>query len=56
MSSLLGNFAGWATDDEERNLGMRCVAAPIAFSDDGLLSQWTRSASFDVDSLVDYLR
>ncbi|MBI2376019.1 MAG: alpha/beta fold hydrolase [Deltaproteobacteria bacterium] len=29
------------------------VAAPIDFSDDGLLSTWTRSRRFDLDSLVD---
>jgi polyhydroxyalkanoate synthase len=31
------------------------VAAPIRFEDDGLLSTWTRSPSFDVGALVDAL-
>ncbi|MFI5299772.1 MAG: alpha/beta fold hydrolase, partial [Polyangiales bacterium] len=31
------------------------VAAPVRFSDDGLLSRWTRSPSFDVCALVDAL-
>jgi polyhydroxyalkanoate synthase len=29
------------------------LAAPIRFKDDGLLSRWTNTASFDVDALVD---
>ncbi|HVY47497.1 MAG TPA: alpha/beta fold hydrolase [Minicystis sp.] len=29
------------------------LAAPIAFHDDGLLSQWTRTPTFDVDALVE---
>lgn len=29
------------------------IAAPIRFADDGLLSTWTRSPTFDVDALVD---
>ncbi len=29
------------------------LAAPVSFEDDGLLSMWTRLASFDVDALVD---
>jgi polyhydroxyalkanoate synthase subunit PhaC len=29
------------------------LAAPIAFHDDGLLSHWTRTDSFDVDAVVD---
>jgi polyhydroxyalkanoate synthase len=32
---------------------MVALAAPIAFHDDGLLSRWTRTQSFDLDAVVD---
>lgn len=37
----------------ERIASLACVAAPIAFSDDGLLSTWTRVPGFDVGALID---
>jgi polyhydroxyalkanoate synthase subunit PhaC len=37
----------------ERIASLAALAAPIGFADDGLLSIWTRSRSFDVDALVD---
>ncbi len=36
----------------ERVASLVAVAAPIRFEDDGLLSTWTRSPSFDVGALV----
>jgi polyhydroxyalkanoate synthase len=32
---------------------MAVLAAPVRFHDDGLLSLWTRTASFDIDAVVD---
>jgi len=37
----------------ERAASLTCMAAPIDFHDDGLLSRWTRARSFDVGALVD---
>ncbi len=37
----------------ERVASLCALAAPIRFRDDGLLSAWTNSPSFDVDALVD---
>jgi poly[(R)-3-hydroxyalkanoate] polymerase subunit PhaC len=37
----------------ERVATLMALAAPIAFSDGGLLSTWTRTRAFDVDALVD---
>lgn len=37
----------------ERVASLMTLAAPVAFSDDGLLSRWVRAAGFDVDALVD---
>lgn len=39
----------------ERVATLMALAAPIAFSDGGLLSTWTRTRTFDVDALVDAL-
>ncbi len=36
----------------ERVASLTALAAPIDFHDDGLLSAWTRSKTFDVDALV----
>jgi polyhydroxyalkanoate synthase len=36
----------------ERVATLMALAAPIDFSDDGLLSTWTRTKSFDLDALV----
>ncbi|HTM21304.1 MAG TPA: alpha/beta fold hydrolase [Kofleriaceae bacterium] len=37
----------------ERVASLTCMAAPIDFHDDGLLSRWTRTRSFDVGALID---
>lgn len=37
----------------ERVASLLALAAPIRFGDDGLLSTWTRSRTFDVDALVE---
>ncbi len=37
----------------ERVATLMTLAAPIAFHDDGLLSQWTRTPTFDLDALVE---
>ncbi len=37
----------------ERVATLTALAAPVDFSDDGLLSVWTRTDTFDVDALVD---
>jgi polyhydroxyalkanoate synthase len=37
----------------ERVASLLALAAPIDFHDDGLLSTWTRTKSFDVDALVE---
>jgi polyhydroxyalkanoate synthase len=37
----------------ERVASLVALAAPVGFADDGPLSAWTRSKSFDVDALVD---
>lgn len=37
----------------DRVATLAALAAPVRFGDDGLLSAWTRTASFDVDALVD---
>lgn len=39
----------------ERVASLVALAAPVAFEDDGLLSRWTRTPTFDVDALVDGL-
>jgi len=39
----------------ERVRTLTALAAPIGFRDDGLLATWTRTPSFDVDTLVDAL-
>jgi polyhydroxyalkanoate synthase len=37
----------------ERLASLTALAAPVRFDDEGLLSRWVRSPSFDVDTLVD---
>jgi polyhydroxyalkanoate synthase len=37
----------------ERIASLVAVAAPVSFHDDGLLSRWTRTPTFDVGALVD---
>lgn len=37
----------------DRFASLVLLAAPVAFSDDGLLSRWTRTRSFDLDALVE---
>jgi polyhydroxyalkanoate synthase len=37
----------------ERVASLTALAAPVSFHDDGLLSQWTRSPTFDVRALVE---
>lgn len=32
---------------------LMALAAPVRFDDDGLLSRWTRTSTFDIDALVD---
>jgi polyhydroxyalkanoate synthase len=39
----------------ERVRSLTLLAGPIRFQDDGLLSRWTRSPSFDVSAMVDAL-
>lgn len=39
----------------ERVASIVALAAPVSFHDEGLLSLWTRSASFDVGAVVDAL-
>jgi polyhydroxyalkanoate synthase len=39
----------------EHVASLALLAAPIGFSDDGLLATWTRTKSFDVSALVDAL-
>ncbi|MCC7539602.1 MAG: alpha/beta fold hydrolase, partial [Deltaproteobacteria bacterium] len=39
----------------ERVASIVALAAPIGFADDGLLSAWTRSPTFDVGAMVDAL-
>ena len=36
----------------EHVASLTALAAPVRFEDDGLLSRWTRTATFDVDALV----
>jgi polyhydroxyalkanoate synthase len=37
----------------EHIASLALIAAPVAFSDDGQLSTWTRSPTFDIDALVE---
>lgn len=37
----------------DRIASLTALAAPVSFSDDGLLSKWSREASFDIHSFVD---
>jgi polyhydroxyalkanoate synthase len=37
----------------ERIASLTVLAAPISFHDEGLLSQWTRTPTFDLDALVE---
>lgn len=37
----------------ERVASLIALAAPVRFHDDGLLSRWTNSKSFDIDALID---
>lgn len=37
----------------EHVASLAALAAPISFDDDGLLSRWTQTASFDVSALID---
>ena len=37
----------------EKVAGLIAIAAPVRFHDDGLLSRWTNSKSFDIDALID---
>lgn len=41
-----------ATARPEHVASLALLAAPVRFHDDGLLSRWTRSPAFDIDSLV----
>lgn len=43
----------YASVRPERVTSLVALAAPVGFSDDGPLSRWTRSASFDVGALVE---
>lgn len=45
--------AAHAAARPERVASLMTLAAPIGFSDDGLLSRWVQSDGFDVDALVD---
>jgi polyhydroxyalkanoate synthase len=42
-----------AAAHEEKIASLALLAAPVRFDDDGLLSRWTRTRSFDVGALVD---
>jgi polyhydroxyalkanoate synthase subunit PhaC len=37
----------------EKVASLIAIAAPVRFHDDGLLSRWTNSKSFDIDALID---
>lgn len=39
----------------ERVASIVALASPVAFDDDGLLSRWTRSPTFDVGAMIDAL-
>lgn len=43
----------FAAKHQEHLAGHIALAAPIDFHDDGLLSSWTRTGSFDVEKIVD---
>lgn len=42
----------YAAARPEKIASMIAVAAPIQFADDGLLSAWTRSSTFNVDAMI----
>jgi polyhydroxyalkanoate synthase len=42
----------YAAAHPEEMASLTALAAPIRFEDDGLLSRWTRTPTFDVDQMV----